>query len=94
MTVDSQHITLTTHPLYPACQPVASVPAHLPPIHTHTHSRIVQRSSYLNSGYGSDFKYREAMSSTSIVGAGMMSAGMAAVGAMFAFSPLRNIAKK
>lgn len=92
MTVDSQHITLTTHPLYPACQPAASVPAPLRPIHTH--SRIVQRSSYLNSGYGSDFKYREAMSSPSIVGASAMSAGIAAVGAMFALSPLRNIAKK
>lgn len=57
-------------------------------------SRIVQRSNYLNGTYGGDFKYREAMSSTSILGAGAMSAGMAGVGAMFAFSPLRNIAKK
>lgn len=54
----------------------------------------MQRSNYLNGTYGSDFKYREAMSSPSVLGAGLMSAGMAGVGAMFAFSPLRNVAKK
>jgi hypothetical protein len=57
-------------------------------------SRIVQRSSYLNGSYGSDFKYREAMTSTSLLGAGAMSAGMAGVGAMFALGPIRNLAKK
>jgi hypothetical protein len=54
----------------------------------------VQRSSYLNNSYGSDFKYREASSSSSVLGAGAMAAGMAGIGAMFAFSPLRNLAKK
>lgn len=54
----------------------------------------MQRSSYLNSNYGSDFKYREASSSSSVLGAGAMAAGMAGIGAMFAFSPLRNLAKK
>jgi hypothetical protein len=77
----------------PDCQPVLLL-SPLPSIPTPNNSRIVQRSSYLNSGYGSDFKYREAMSSPSVLGAGAMSAGMAAVGAMFALGPLRNIAKK
>jgi len=57
-------------------------------------NRIVQRSNHLNGGYGSDFKYREAMASGSLAGAGLMSAGMAGVGAMFAFSRLRNLAKR
>jgi len=34
------------------------------------------------------------MASGSLAGAGVMSAGMAGVGAMFAFSPLRNLAKR
>jgi hypothetical protein len=57
-------------------------------------SRIVQLSNYLNGGYGADFKYREAMASSSLPAAGLMAAGMAGVGAMFALSPLRNLAKK
>jgi short subunit dehydrogenase-like uncharacterized protein len=57
-------------------------------------SRIVQRSSYLNGYYGSDFKYREAQASNGLVGASLMSSMMFGIGVMFALSPIRNIAQK
>jgi hypothetical protein len=56
-------------------------------------SRIVQYSSYLTGGYGPDFRYTEASGMKSLAAATAMSVGMAAVGAMFAFSFLRNLAK-
>eukprot|EP00879_Flechtneria_rotunda_P007646 GHRR01008018.1.p1 GENE.GHRR01008018.1~~GHRR01008018.1.p1 ORF type:complete len:404 (+),score=160.62 GHRR01008018.1:312-1523(+) len=56
-------------------------------------SRIVQRSSYLNGYYGSDFKYREAMGVGNIIFAGVMSAFFTGLQAVFALGPLRNIAK-
>jgi hypothetical protein len=56
-------------------------------------SRIVQYSNYLTGGYGDDFRYTEASGMKSLAAAAAMSAGMAAVGAMFAFSFLRNLAK-
>ena len=57
-------------------------------------SRIVQRSSYLNGNYGSDFKYREAQATNGPVGAGLMSGMMAGIGAMFALGPIRNLAQR
>eukprot|EP00878_Enallax_costatus_P002058 GHUV01002224.1.p1 GENE.GHUV01002224.1~~GHUV01002224.1.p1 ORF type:complete len:439 (+),score=107.02 GHUV01002224.1:127-1443(+) len=57
-------------------------------------SRIVQRSSYLNGYYGSDFKYREAQATNGLVGASLVSSMMVGIGAMFALGPARNFAKR
>lgn len=57
-------------------------------------SRIVQRSSFLNGCYGSDFKYREAQATNGLIGASLVSSMMVGIGAMMSIGPIRNIAQK
>ncbi|KIY97407.1 saccharopine dehydrogenase (NAD(+),L-glutamate-forming) [Monoraphidium neglectum] len=58
-------------------------------------SRVVHRSNALTKGhYGSDFKYREAVSTKSLVGASLISVFMVVAGAVLNFGPLRAFAMR
>lgn len=58
-------------------------------------SRIVHRSNALMpQHYGSDFKYREAVSTSSLAVAAMVSGFMVAAGGIFGFGPLRSLAMR